>query len=220
MEKIIEEVKQMYKQYENDEHTDQEWYNIIKSNLDTMLFYNKDAYKKQLLKIITLSIVAINSIDNKNKGLYNKYMISKANGIPTDKNAEYFVLRLDEECEPQHREACLEAINIYADKIKNTYPKLSEDIKRKYAIKKTKDEKKVFEVCITSNNIHDNERKQDIIKIIVDFLIDNNYDYDLRTITQFVEGKTTLTFTKYELVKQLVGILYHVQITAKLKDNQ
>ncbi|TET43712.1 MAG: hypothetical protein E3J66_01560 [Dehalococcoidia bacterium] len=30
-----------------------------------------------------------------NKGLYGKYIITKANGEPTDTNAQYFVLRLD-----------------------------------------------------------------------------------------------------------------------------
>jgi hypothetical protein len=32
--------------------------------------------------------------DNK-KGLYDKYIVTKANGQPTDPKADYFVLRLD-----------------------------------------------------------------------------------------------------------------------------
>ena len=65
-------------------------------------------------------------------GLYNKYVVSKSNGNKVDENAEYFVLRLDENGEKNHVDACKKAILVYAENIKEFLPKLSEDLIQKY----------------------------------------------------------------------------------------
>lgn len=64
-----------------------------------------------------------------NKGLYGKYNISKANGEPTDPNAQYFVLRLDTD---KHARA---AVNAYADSIMSDYRAgLADESDAKFAI--------------------------------------------------------------------------------------
>ena len=69
----------------------------------------------------------------KEKGIINKYVISKVDGSPVDENAEHFVLRLDAGgSDPKHIEACRKAIVAYARAIKNHLPKLSEEILLKY----------------------------------------------------------------------------------------
>jgi len=64
------------------------------------------------------------------KGLYNKYIITKSDGSPV--NGEYFVLRLDPAGEQSHVKASLAAINVYADMIAEHNPKLSDDLKNRY----------------------------------------------------------------------------------------
>lgn len=54
---------------------------------------------------------------------------------PVNKDAEYFVLRLDDmQSDPFHKEACVMAINAYADSIEPHIPKLAADIRKKYPI--------------------------------------------------------------------------------------
>lgn len=70
---------------------------------------------------------------NKFQGLYNKYLVSKADKSPVDEKAEYFVLRLDENSsDPIHTKACRKAILTYAENIKNHLPTLYNDIINKY----------------------------------------------------------------------------------------
>ena len=59
------------------------------------------------------------------KGLYNKYIITKTNGTPTDSNADYFVLRLDTD------EFARGAIRFYAMAIMQDNPILAENILEK-----------------------------------------------------------------------------------------
>lgn len=48
-------------------------------------------------------------------GLHQKYIVSKADGTPIDKDAIYFVLRVDDGAKDQgHLEACREALFTYA----------------------------------------------------------------------------------------------------------
>ena len=66
------------------------------------------------------------------KGLYKKYNITKTNGQSIDNKAEYFVLRLDNNGEVNHVNACKKAILTYADSIKEFLPELSNDLINKY----------------------------------------------------------------------------------------
>ncbi len=71
------------------------------------------------------------------KGLHQKYFIYKTGEfgrhIPVDSNAEYFVLRLDNNGKDQkHTEACRIAVNAYADAIKDHLPQLAKDLKERY----------------------------------------------------------------------------------------
>ena len=66
-------------------------------------------------------------------GLHERYIIAKVDGSPTDKNAEYFVLRLDKGGKDQkHMKACRRAIINYALDIDEHLPELSEDLVLKY----------------------------------------------------------------------------------------
>lgn len=47
-------------------------------------------------------------------GLNGRYIITKADGSPTDPRAVYFVLRLDSFGDPAHVHACREAAEMYA----------------------------------------------------------------------------------------------------------
>lgn len=81
------------------------------------------------------------------KGLHQKYVIRKVVGIKNegflepkrpitkavDPNAEYFVLRLDDNCkDKKHVEACRKAVLHYAELIKDHLPELSKDLIKKY----------------------------------------------------------------------------------------
>jgi hypothetical protein len=60
------------------------------------------------------------NINDKGKGLYFKYGITKTNGDPVDPDALYFVLRLDSGGDdPIHIEACRRAALVYAHAIKD-----------------------------------------------------------------------------------------------------
>lgn len=77
----------------------------------------------------------IDSLDpdeqNKHLGLYEKYIIQKANGEPVDDNAKYFVLRYDENgSDPVHIAACRKAMATYSIEIKDHLPLLYKDIRR------------------------------------------------------------------------------------------
>ena len=58
-----------------------------------------------------------------NKGLYSKYIITKANGEPTDPNAQYFVLRTDTDI---HARVALRA---YAKSIFSENPELARGLR-------------------------------------------------------------------------------------------
>jgi hypothetical protein len=67
------------------------------------------------------------------RGLYNRYVVKKADGTPVDPRAEYFVLRLDEHGrDPIHIEACRAAAMVYADMIAEHLPKLAADLRERY----------------------------------------------------------------------------------------
>lgn len=75
------------------------------------------------------------TVDDKEQGLKIKYHLIKADGKPLHPNASYFVLRLDEfQNDLIHREACIAAINTYADKIADHLPVLSRELKELYPV--------------------------------------------------------------------------------------
>lgn len=66
---------------------------------------------------------------DENKGLYQKYVISKTDGTPVDEKAKYFVLRYDPYGDdPIHIEACRKALGVYAMEIKDHIPSLAMDL--------------------------------------------------------------------------------------------
>lgn len=74
------------------------------------------------------------SIEKPKDGLYNKYLVRKANNCAIDPRAEYFVLRLDDfGKDKKHIKACRKAIIAYAKDIKPHLPKLSADLLEKYS---------------------------------------------------------------------------------------
>ena len=67
------------------------------------------------------------------QGLHQRYIVTKTNGEPIDKNAEYFILRLDSGgSDKKHIAACRKAILTYAEEIKEHLPELSQDLIRRY----------------------------------------------------------------------------------------
>lgn len=71
------------------------------------------------------------------EGLHQRYRINKirADGTtkPVDKDADYFVLRLDEKCkDKKHIKACRQALLVYAIMIEEHLPQLSKEILQKY----------------------------------------------------------------------------------------
>lgn len=85
------------------------------------------------------------------KGLHQRFLIRKITGwkekpgsfggehIPTskaiDKEAEYFVMRLDEKGkDPNHIKACRIGVHAYADAIESTIPQLAKDLKERYPL--------------------------------------------------------------------------------------
>ena len=70
-------------------------------------------------------------------GLHAKYVIHKATdkeGIvkDVDPGSEFFILRLDEGADPDHRQACIKGVIAYAESIQPFIPKLAEDIIEKW----------------------------------------------------------------------------------------
>lgn len=69
------------------------------------------------------------------KGLHRRYIIQKASGEPVDRNAEYFVLRLDSDGDDHiHIWACRQAVLTYAKLIKDHLPELSADLINRYGL--------------------------------------------------------------------------------------
>lgn len=66
------------------------------------------------------------------KGLYGKYIISRADGTPIDPDDEYFVLKVAGKGDRRHIEACRSAIIEYADEIADYLPDLSQSILERY----------------------------------------------------------------------------------------
>lgn len=64
-------------------------------------------------------------------GLYQKYTISRTDGLPIPINNEYFILKLKGEGDSNHIEASKKAALTYADAIESTLPKLAEDLRQK-----------------------------------------------------------------------------------------
>ena len=62
------------------------------------------------------------------KGLYQKYIIKKANGKPLDPNFEAIVLRIDG---GQYVDACRAGAFAFAQSVKKHNPLLADDIKNK-----------------------------------------------------------------------------------------
>ncbi len=71
------------------------------------------------------------------KGYYQKYIVQKADGSGIDKNADYFVLRLDKDIN------ALKALEIYTDLIKNSNSELYEDLLVKLMQYKDKNNKEM-----------------------------------------------------------------------------
>lgn len=68
------------------------------------------------------------------RGLHVRYLITKVDGTPCDKHAEYFVLRLDRhQSDSKHRAACIAALMVYADEIEDHLPKLAKDLRARYS---------------------------------------------------------------------------------------
>ena len=89
-------------------------------------------------------------IDNPN-GLHQRYKIQKITGWkarhgefaswldpilePVDKNAEYFVMRLDEGGKDiEHIKACRIGVHAYADAIEHHLPDLAKDLRERYPL--------------------------------------------------------------------------------------
>ena len=75
----------------------------------------------------------IKTRDENPDGLHTRYVVNKLDGTPTDENAEYFVLRLDNGgSDSNHINACRKAVLTYADEIAPFIPQLAEDLRSKY----------------------------------------------------------------------------------------
>lgn len=86
--------------------------------------------------------------ENNPKGLHARYVIRKIVGWrkdgffgmkpitkAVDKDAEYFIMRLDEKgSDIEHIKACRVGIHAYADAIEFHIPELAQDLKKRYPI--------------------------------------------------------------------------------------
>jgi hypothetical protein len=61
----------------------------------------------------------------KMKGLYNKYIVLKANGKPVDPKAQYVVLRVDG---GQYVHACRAGVAAFGEAVREKNPILADDI--------------------------------------------------------------------------------------------
>ena len=77
----------------------------------------------------------------KNKGLFKRYKVSKADGSKADPNAKYFVMRYDHAAnDPIHRDACRKAILRYAELIRDHLPELGSDLEKAISGERIKDD--------------------------------------------------------------------------------
>lgn len=67
--------------------------------------------------------------EKKEQGLIQKYQVLKADGRTQSKEADYFVLRLDEDDE--HGAACRLAAVTYAQAIQNVMPQLAKELRER-----------------------------------------------------------------------------------------
>lgn len=73
------------------------------------------------------------SENNEKVDLINKYTVAHTDGSPIDPQAEYFVLRIDAaQQDTDHYNACLLALQQYANDIKKTQPVLADDLNTRY----------------------------------------------------------------------------------------
>lgn len=68
------------------------------------------------------------------KGLHQRYIVSKTNGEPVDDEAEYFVLRVDANGDPNHFLASHHALSMYAAHIEEAHPELANDLRERYKL--------------------------------------------------------------------------------------
>lgn len=68
----------------------------------------------------------------KERGLYQKYEISRTDGNEIDPDNEYFVLKLDGKGDVKHIDASRVAILTYADEIEDHKPELAKDLRARY----------------------------------------------------------------------------------------
>ncbi len=74
---------------------------------------------------------------------------------PVDKDAEYFVMRLDEGGkDPEHIKACRIGVNAYADAIQHHLPELAKDLKERYPLA-DKEGKEESELAQENKKLHD-----------------------------------------------------------------
>lgn len=66
------------------------------------------------------------------KGLYQKYNISRTDGKPIDPENEYFILKVAGKGDPNHIEACRKAVVSYAVNIEPYLPELAKDLIDRY----------------------------------------------------------------------------------------
>lgn len=72
----------------------------------------------------------VGNYDKRHRGYYPDFEIRQV-----DKNADYFVMRLDEGGkDPEHIKACRIGVNAYADAIQHYLPELARDLKERYPL--------------------------------------------------------------------------------------
>lgn len=72
----------------------------------------------------------------KEKGLFLKYLIMRADGTLSSSKNEYFVLKVKGEGDPIHIKACRKALLYYAKEVSKHLPILSNDIIERYQFRK------------------------------------------------------------------------------------
>jgi hypothetical protein len=73
-------------------------------------------------------------MENKDKGIIQKYIISRTDGTPIDPKNAYFILKIEGNGDPEHINASRIAVCAYADAIKNHLPELSKELIEKYEL--------------------------------------------------------------------------------------
>lgn len=115
------------------------YYHVGGAEFQELLIPTDYVTKDTLLAFLYGLINGLSKIDQKEPikpknqnpaGLHQKYYVGSHEPINVD--AEYFVLRLDNKAETNHRKACLKAVLAYAEAIKEFLPHLSEDLIKRY----------------------------------------------------------------------------------------